>query len=154
MLDVGFALALLQALAGLDDGLQARLAALYLGRNIQLRLVGLGRVGGLGAVQQGINLRLQFRFGLLHALVAHRLVAAGVGFDLGAVAGHRAQLDQAHLGGQLDHLHEQIAQLKLCSGRKSRIVRCLGKFPAPSIRKARSSCSRRSILRELNTPVA
>ena len=41
-----------------------------------------------------------------------------------------------------------------CTARKSRIVRCLGKLPAPSIRNAKSSCSRRSILRELNTPVA
>jgi len=37
-------------------------------------------------------------------------VAARVGLDLGAVDGHRAQLDQTHLLGQLEHLHEQIAQ--------------------------------------------
>jgi hypothetical protein len=37
-------------------------------------------------------------------------VAARVGLDLGAVDGHRAQLDQTHLSGQLEHLHEQIAQ--------------------------------------------
>lgn len=39
------------------------------------------------------------------------------------------------------------------SQQKSPVVRCLGKFPAPSRRNARSSCRRRSILRELKHQV-
>ena len=107
-LEVGFALACLQAFAGLADGRQARLAALDLRRQVQLRLARLGLVGGLGTPQQGVDLCLEFSLGLLHALVAHRLVAAGVGLELGAVDGHRAQLDQTHLTGEPDHLHEQL----------------------------------------------
>ena len=110
-LDVGVALTLLDALARFGDGLKAILAALDLCGNVHLGFVGLGCIGALGALQQGLDLRLEFTLGLLHALVAYCLVAAGVGLDLGAVDGHSAQLDQPHLLGQLDHLHEQIGQL-------------------------------------------
>jgi hypothetical protein len=44
-------------------------------------------------------------------LVAHGLVAAGVGLELGAIHRDRAQLDQAHLARQAHHLHEQVRQL-------------------------------------------
>ena len=110
-LDVGVALALLDALACFNDRLQANLASLNLSRDVHLWLFGFGRVGGLRALQQRIDLGLQFGFGLLHALKAHRLVAAGVGLELGAVDGHSAQLDQTHLASELDHLHKQLAQL-------------------------------------------
>jgi hypothetical protein len=81
-------------------------------------------------------------------------VAAGVGLDLGAVDGHRAQLDQAHLAGQLDHLHEQLGQLLQVQGAEvadravAREVAC-GQHP-----KRHVLVQPRSILRELNTPVA
>ena len=68
--------------------------------------------------------------------------------------GRSAQLDQAHLLGQLDHLHEQVAQLRQVQRAEVADRAVLGKLPAPSIRNVRSSCNLRSILRELNTPVA
>ena len=79
--------------------------------DVDFGLVGLGCVGGLGALEQRVDLRLEFSLGLLHALAAHRLVAAGVGQDLGAVDGHRAQPDQSHLLAEHDPLHEQVGQL-------------------------------------------
>jgi len=63
------------------------------------------------------------------------------------------QLDQAHLAGQLDHLREQIAQLKEGQRAKVEDRTVLGQLPAPSIRNASSSCSQRLILRELSTLV-
>jgi DNA invertase Pin-like site-specific DNA recombinase len=101
-LGVDITLALLQALTGLGDGLQARFAPLDLSRNVELGLVGLGLIGVLDALQQRINLGLEFSFGQSHAFIAHGLVTAGVGLDLGAVDGHRAELD---------HLHKQFAEL-------------------------------------------
>ena len=46
----------------------------------------------------------------LHALVAHRLVFGGVGFDFRAVQRHRPQFHQTHLLGQLHELDEQLAK--------------------------------------------
>ena len=92
------------------DGLETNLAPLEFGRNVQLGLVSFSLVGGLGALQQGIDLGLQSPLGLLHALVAHRLVAARVGLELDVVDDHHAQLDQPHLAGQANPLHEQVAQ--------------------------------------------
>ena len=114
--EVGVALALLQALAGLGDGRQARLAPSDLGRDVQLGLVLLGLVGLLCALEQGLDLRLQLGLGLEHVAVAHGLVAARVGLDLGAVDRDRAQLDQAHLARQPHHLHEQLRQLLQVQG--------------------------------------
>jgi len=41
---------------------------------------------------------------LVHVLVAHRLVLAGVGLDLGSIDGHMAQLHQSSLGTQQQSL--------------------------------------------------
>ena len=46
--------------------------------------------------------------GLKHALVAHRLVARGVGFELGPINGHRAQLDQSQLARKLRSINRPI----------------------------------------------
>lgn len=47
---------------------------------------------------------------LLHALVAHGLVDAGVGSHLGAVQRHMPHLHQAGLLAEPEHLHKQILQ--------------------------------------------
>ena len=49
-------------------------------------------IGLFGRSQQRIDLLLQPRLGLVHVLVAHRLVLAGVRLDLCAVDRHMAQL--------------------------------------------------------------
>ena len=93
-------------------------------------------------------------FSQLHALVADRLVSAGVGLDLGAVDCHGPQLDQPHLPGQTHGLHEQVAQLLQVRRPEVADRAVLVKLPAPKTRNASSPCSLRSILRELNMPVA
>jgi hypothetical protein len=109
-LEVRVALALLQALAGLGNGRQPRLAPSDLGRDVELRFVPLGLVGLLRAFEQRVNLRLEFGLGLEHVAVAHGLVAAGVGLYLAAVHRDRAQLDQTQLARQARHLHELLAE--------------------------------------------
>ncbi|SXY43365.1 hypothetical protein BANRA_05284 [Klebsiella pneumoniae] len=108
---VRFTLARFQARLCRLDRLQALLAARNLGRNVQLRLVTLLVVGSLGAIKQRLDLAMQFVLGRLHALIAHRLVAAGVGFYLGAVDRDRAKLHQPTFARQLHHLNEQILKL-------------------------------------------
>jgi len=110
-LAVGIALTLLQALTGLGDDRQPGLAPCDLGRDVPLGFVLLGFISLQRTLEQGIDLRLQLRLGLEHVAVAHRLVAAGVGLELGAVHRDGAQLDQTHLTRQTHHLHEQVAQL-------------------------------------------
>ena len=63
-----------------------------------------------GLPQQLRHLRLQLRFLLLHAPVAHRLIPGGVGPHLGPVQGHMAQLHQSRLLTQRQHLQEQAPQ--------------------------------------------
>ncbi len=109
-LRVGFTLTLFQPLARLPDRIESRLAPLDLGRDVEFGLLRLGLVGGLGARQQRVDLLFQFDLGVLHARIAHGLVAARVGLDLGAVDGHRAQLDQTHLARQAHDLHEQVRE--------------------------------------------
>ncbi len=92
------------------DRVQPILTARDLSRDIDIRLVLLGLVSSLCTLQQRRDLCLQFSFGFEHVPVAHGLVSAGVGLDLGAVHRNRAELDQAHLTGQAHHLHEQLAQ--------------------------------------------
>src|ERR1019366_5346776 len=60
-----------------------------------------------GLCQQRIDLLLQARLGLVHALVAHRLVLAGVCLDLRSVDGHVAQLHQSSLGTKQQSLREK-----------------------------------------------
>ena len=52
---------LLEALAGFGDGLEPRLTPFDLGGDVQVRLIGLGRVGGLGPLQQRVDLRVELR---------------------------------------------------------------------------------------------
>ncbi len=48
---------------------------------------------------------------LEHVAMAHRLVLARIGFDLGAVDRDRAELDQAHLSRDVHHLNEQTLEI-------------------------------------------
>jgi hypothetical protein len=73
---------LLQTFAGLANSRQARLSPIDLGRQIQIRLIDLGIVGGLGTRQRRIDLCRKFNLRLLHALVAHYLVAAALALTL------------------------------------------------------------------------
>src|SRR5262249_47967855 len=56
---------------------------------VELVLLPIGRLRGF---EPAVDLGLQFRFPLLHALVAHRLVLGRVGLDLGAVERHVPEL--------------------------------------------------------------
>src|ERR1039458_4575041 len=67
-------------------------------------------IGLFGGGQQRIDLLLQARLGLVHVLVAHRLVLAGVGLDLGSIEGHMAQLHQSSLGTQQQSLCEKTRE--------------------------------------------
>ena len=147
-------LARFQARLRSPDHSQTRFAPLNLRWNVQLRFETLSCISFFGALEQGINLLPQLGLRLHHAPVAHRLVTAGVGLDLGAVHSNRAQFDQPAFAGELDHLYKQIRQFLRCKARKSLSVRCAGKLPAPSTRNATSSCSFLASLREENTPVA
>ena len=53
------------------------------------------------------DLGFPFLGALGHPLVAHRLALGGVGFDLRSVQRHMAELDQARLSAQLQHLRKQ-----------------------------------------------
>src|SRR5674476_560897 len=57
--------------------------------------------------QHAGNLGLQFHLALLHALIAHRLVFRGVGFDLRAIERDMAEFDQPRRLAQLQNLQEQ-----------------------------------------------
>ena len=74
---------------------------------VELVLLLIGRLRGF---KPAVDLGLQLRFPLLHALVAHRLVLGRVGLDLGAVQRHVPELHQSRLRGKLQHLHEQRRQ--------------------------------------------
>ena len=67
-------------------------------------------IGRLRRLEPALDLGLELRFPLLHALVAHRLVPGRVGLDLGAVQRHVPQLHQSSRLGELQHLHEQPRQ--------------------------------------------
>jgi hypothetical protein len=79
--------------------------------DVQLRLVLLGLVGLLCALEEGLDLRLEVGLGLEHVAVAHRLVATRVGLELGAVHRDRAELHKSHLARQAHHLREQFREL-------------------------------------------
>lgn len=67
-------------------------------------------LGGIGRRRLGEDLGdllLQPCLFLGHAVVAHRLVARGVGFDLGAVQGDGPDLGQTGQGAELEHVDEQ-----------------------------------------------
>ena len=67
-------------------------------------------IDDLGLAQQRPHLRLQLALGLGHPLVAHRLVFAGIGFDLGAIQSHRPQAHQPCPLAQPQYLNEQDGQ--------------------------------------------
>ena len=102
-------------LAGLTDPLQTVLAATQFIRKITSAVVlavtaiVLG-VQDFGLAHQGINLLRQLLFGPQHPLVAHGLVLAGVGFDLGAIQCHMAQADHASLLAQPQGLNKQTLE--------------------------------------------
>ena len=110
-LEIGFALTGLKAQLGRLDGLETLRAARHLGGDVQLGFIGLGDIGTRSACEQVIDLRLEFELARLHPLVAHRLVLAGIGAQLGTVHGDGAQFDQPAFPGGLDDLHEQRSQL-------------------------------------------
>jgi len=66
----------------------------------------------IGPVEPGLHLGGQLRLPPRHVLVAHRLVPAGVGPQLGAVHGHVPQPDQTGRPAPLQHLHEQSRQCR------------------------------------------
>ncbi|ESW76192.1 hypothetical protein X772_32340 [Mesorhizobium sp. LSJC280B00] len=74
---------------------------------VELVLLPIGRLRGF---EPAVDLGLELRFPLLHALVAHRLVLGRVGLDLGAVERHVPELHQSRLLGKLEDLHEQRSQ--------------------------------------------
>jgi hypothetical protein len=105
----------LKAQLGLADLLQAALAARQLlGQFIAAPSLAVLRIlfniGLFGVGQQRIDLLLQARLGLVHVLVAHRLMLAGLGLDLGSIAGHMAQLHQSSLGTQKQSLRERTRE--------------------------------------------
>ena len=64
----------------------------------------------LGGAQPPLNLGLELRRPLLHAIVAHRLVLGGVRLDLRAVERDMAELDQPRLLAKLENLREQAGE--------------------------------------------
>jgi hypothetical protein len=69
-------------------------------------------IGLFGPGQQRIDLLLQARLGLVHTLVTHRFVLAGVGLGLGSLDGHMAQFHQSCLRAQQQSLCEQTRECK------------------------------------------
>ncbi len=67
-------------------------------------------VGRLGPLQPAGHLGGQRGLGLRHAAVAHRLVARGVGLELGAVDGDVAEPDEARRPAEPQHLAEQLGE--------------------------------------------
>ena len=110
--EVRIALALLQPGTRCDDGVKPVSATRNLRGDVQLGLVLLGLVSRTRLVEQCFDLRLQLGFGLGPMPVAHRLVAARVGLDLGAVHRDGAKLDQPPLACQAHDLHEQNGWLR------------------------------------------
>ena len=102
----------------ITDDRKPVLAPRDLGWNIEFRLVLPGVIGRFRFCQQRIDLFFEFQLGLLHPLVAHRLVARRIGLDLRAVNGNRPELDQSAFLRQLHHLHKQVRQFLQVKGAK------------------------------------
>jgi len=73
-------------------------------------LLGIGR---LGRLKPFAYLGLQLGGALLHALIAHRLVLRGIGFDLGAVERNMAELHQAGGLAQVQNLTRASSASKI-----------------------------------------
>ena len=81
-------------------------------------------VRSLGCAQPPLDLGLELRCTLLHALVAHRLVLGGVRLDLRPVERDMAELHKSRLFAQLENLPERSpASAFKCRLRKSETVR-------------------------------
>ena len=72
----------------------------------QRRLIGCLRAG-----EHRLDFGFQLRLDLLRMPVGQRAVARGIGVNLGAVERDRAKLEQLHLAGDAQHLHEQCLDL-------------------------------------------
>lgn len=64
----------------------------------------------LGRRQPGGDFGRQFRLGLLHSPVAHRLMLGRVGLHFGPIQGNMTQVHQSGLLAQPQHLDEQLRQ--------------------------------------------
>ena len=60
--------------------------------------------------QQVFDLRTEILFLLLHPVIAHRLVLAGIGFDLRAVQRHPAHFQRTRFQRDLQNLLEESLQ--------------------------------------------
>src|SRR5580658_360000 len=148
----------LKAQLGLADLLQAALAARQLlGQFIAAPSLAVLRIlfniGLFGVGQQRIDLLLQARLGLVHVLVAHRLVLAGLGLDLGSIAGHMAQLHQSSLGTQKQSLRERTRerlQMTLAELGDGGVVGVL--VPAKITKGDVLECARLNLARTVDAP--
>ena len=99
-------------LAGLTDPLQTVLAAAqFIGEitaavGLALTAILLG-IEDFGLAHQGVDLLRQLLLGPEHPLMAHGLVLAGIGFDLGAIQGHMPQAHHPCFLAQPQNLNEQ-----------------------------------------------
>ena len=112
-------------------------------------------ISGFGTCQQFLDLRLQLRLDLLRMPVGERAVERGICVNLGAIQRNRAQLEQLHLPGDAQHLHEQrldFLEEALAEGAKGVVVRLLVRS---DIAEGNRFVGRRLDVRRLeNTPVA
>ncbi len=100
--NLGLRLRPLQIRLGLPDLLQPTLPPCQFRRQL---LVGLCCLG-----QLRFHFFPQTLFGLVHSLVAHRFMLAGVGFDLRSVDGHVSEFDQPRFLTELQYLNKQPGQ--------------------------------------------
>ena len=106
---------LLERRFGFRDLLQATFAARHLAGQIVATVSFavqriFGRVGFFRQRQQPFHFRPQLFLFLLHAVVAHRFVLAGVGLKLCPVDGYMPQLHQSRSVAELKHLREHLPQ--------------------------------------------
>ena len=106
---------LLKRLLSLADFLQPAITPLQLiGKFVATPVLAVLRIlFGIGLFRgghQGFYLPIKSRLGLVHALVAHCLVLACIGLDLGAVDGHVAKLHQTGFRAQQQRLLKQPSQ--------------------------------------------
>ena len=93
----------------LCNGRQTGFTPSNLGRNIHT----IGRdivVCRLGPLNQGVYLSLELSFQLLGMTIGQRFVLAGIGFNLGAIEGDGAELEELHLTCQQQYLNKQLLQ--------------------------------------------
>jgi len=64
----------------------------------------------------------QLLLDLFRMSIRERTVTAGVGVNLRAIQGHRAELEHPHRAGQLQHVDEQSLNLRQKAMRNAAIV--------------------------------